>query len=1139
MNQVLTRILSILSLVVWIHTASQAKQWAAVSSSQPQKSEPVVIQSNITSSTVQFVLNGFYLEEVNTSKGLAHRVKSPGGSPLLKEGAPDLPLFSISLVIPDKGQMEVSVTHAKYTDYPNVMIAPSKGNVYRDVNISEVPYRYGKEYQQNSFYPSSLVDTRLPHIFRDYRGQTMLFQPFHYNPVTKVLRVYSEMTVELKQKTTTHGWNELVRNQPLQKIDAGFASLYKGHFGNFPSVTYVPLNETGKMLVICPSSWQQIIQPLVDWKIRKGIEVEVVDVLTAGGTATNIQAFIANKFNTNGIAYVLLVGDAPQLPCLYAQGGPSDPSMGYVLGNDSYAEVMIGRLSAETDPELQTQVDRILTYEMNPDPAGTWYQQGVVIGSNQGPGDDGEMDWEHALNMRSDLMGFAYTNVAELYDGTHPGTGDAPGDPTNIDLFNLFQSGIGLMTYTGHGSSTACSTTGLSNNDVANMTNVNMLPFIWAVACVNGQFDIPGGPCFAEKFVRAQHNGQPTGAIATYMSSINQSWNPPMDAQDEMVDILVQSYANNIKYTLGGLSVAGCMHMNDQYGVAGDEMTDTWHLFGDPTLNVRTTTPQLMNVSHAGTMPLGISSLNVNCSFNGALVCLTMNGQILGTGLANGGTALISFPSITAPDTVFVTITGFNQLPYQGQVLVIPATGPYVIYQNNTIHDNSGNNDGEIDFNETIDVDVSIQNVGIADAIAVSATLTTSDPYVTITNATSLFGDVFSSSSASVANAFQFVVANNVPDQHVISFVVVITDGNGNSWTSSFTQTVNAPSLEGGILTIDDAQGGDGDGMLEAGETANVIIRCMNNGHSDAPLSAAVISTISSFLNITVPTFNVGLIQKQNFVDATFQVSMLPNVAIGTNYDITLDLNSGAYMANRLYMGSAGIILEDFETGNFNKFSWTMGGNQPWIMNTTVPFEGIYCATNDDIDDSESSDLMLNITVMADDSVTFWYRLSSEQDWDYLRYSEDGIELGAWSGITGWNYAGFPISTGSHTIKWSYDKDSDFSVGTDQAWLDNIRLPFGTQVTGVTQVIRKNGIAVWPNPTAQWLNVSVKDFSGQRLTWSLKDISGREVLSGVQQQNFNTNDVFMLSVDGISAGLYMLNVTGGNVNKSLKVVIER
>jgi hypothetical protein len=33
----------------------------------------------------------------------------------------------------------------------------------------------------------------------------------------------------------------------------------------------------------------------------------------------------------------------------------------------------------------------------------------------------------------------------------------------------------------------------------------------------------------------------PTGAIAAFMSSISQSWDVPMDARDEMTDILVES----------------------------------------------------------------------------------------------------------------------------------------------------------------------------------------------------------------------------------------------------------------------------------------------------------------------------------------------------------------------------------------------------------------------------------------------------------------------------------------------------------------------------------------------------------------------------------------------------------------------
>ncbi|MBL7924908.1 MAG: T9SS type A sorting domain-containing protein, partial [Bacteroidia bacterium] len=821
----------------------------------------------------------------------------------------------------------------------------------------------------------------------------------------------------------------------------------------------------------------------------------------------------------------------------YAQGGASDPSYGYILGSDSYAEVMVGRFSAESDPDVMTQVQRVLNYEMYPDPSGLWYDRGVVVGSNQGPGDDGEMDWEHALNMRNDLVNFTYGNVSELYDGTHPGTGDAPGDPSSTDLFNLFQSGIGIMTYTGHGSSTACTTTGLANGDVQNMTNTNMLPFIWAVACVNGEFDMPGGPCFAETFLRATHNGAPTGAIATFMSSINQSWNPPMDAQDEMVDILVQSDSSNLKFTFGGLSVSGCMHMNDQYGLSGVEMTDTWHIFGDPTLQVRTATPQLMSVSHPSSMPVGLTSLTVNCNYNGGLVALTMNGQVLATGAVSGGAATLSFAPVGMPDTIFVTVTGFNQIPYLGQVLVIPASGPYVIYQSSTAKDLAGNNDGLVDFAETIDVDLTLHNVGLADAFNVSAVLSTSDSYVTILNNTVNAGNLLSNTSATLVNAFQYQVAADVPDQHMVFFSVDATDGNGGSWTSSFSQLIQAPALAGGILSIDDATGGDADGYLEAGESATVTIRCHNNGHSDAPLSSASISTFSNFLTLTSPLFNAGTIGKQQYVDATFQVSMLNNVALGTSYDITLQLNSGAYLASKTYVATAGIILEDFESNDFSAFNWLNGAVFPWITTSYQPFEGAYCATNGNVSDNESSELLISLTALADDSVTFWYRMSSEQDWDYLRFYIDGVEQGAWSGTGPWMYTGFPLGTGMHVLKFIYEKDSYLSAGMDCAWIDNVRLPVGSQVTGTAQMIRKDGLAIWPNPSEGIFNVSIEGMKDSDLHWSICDVQGKQLRSGNTRAQQGSSS-FALETNGLATGMYLLTLESGSTRRIAKIQVR-
>ena len=89
----------------------------------------------------------------------------------------------------------------------------------------------------------------------------------------------------------------------------------------------------------------------------------------------------------------------------------------------------------------------------------------------------------------------------------------------------------------------------------------------------------------------------------------------PMDGQDEMVDILVETYPGNIKHTFGGISVNGCMHMNDEYGAAGVEMTDTWTCFGDPSIMVRTATPELIPVAHDATIDENISTWTVPVSY--------------------------------------------------------------------------------------------------------------------------------------------------------------------------------------------------------------------------------------------------------------------------------------------------------------------------------------------------------------------------------------------------------------------------------------------------------------------------------------------------------------------------------------------
>ena len=107
--------------------------------------------------------------------------------------------LTTSIVIGDETNTAITVVSSSYTDYENVEVAPSKGNLLRDVNPAEIAFQYGAAYTQNAFYPSELAYLRNPYILRDFRGQTVVVNPIHYNPVTKVLRVYDELVVEVKE----------------------------------------------------------------------------------------------------------------------------------------------------------------------------------------------------------------------------------------------------------------------------------------------------------------------------------------------------------------------------------------------------------------------------------------------------------------------------------------------------------------------------------------------------------------------------------------------------------------------------------------------------------------------------------------------------------------------------------------------------------------------------------------------------------------------------------------------------------------------------------------------------------------------------------------------------------------------------
>ena len=175
--------------------------------------------------------------------------------------------------------------------------------------------------------------------------------------------------------------------------------------------------------------------------------------------------------------------------------------------------------------------------------------------------------------------------------------------------------------------------------------------------------------------------------------------------------------------------------MIDAYGGGGEEMMDTWCIFGDPTVVMRTAFPTELALSHQDVYFLGTPTLDVASPTEGALVALTFNGEILGTAFVENGVASIALDApLSIPGDYLLTGTAYNTIPYQSTVQVVPAEGPYVLSNGNTALDPAGDNDGNVDQGESIELELDLANVGIETAMDVQVTITTADEWVVITD---------------------------------------------------------------------------------------------------------------------------------------------------------------------------------------------------------------------------------------------------------------------------------------------------------------------------------------------------------------------------------------------------------------------
>ena len=971
---------------------------------------------------VNFHLNGFNTTKVQTPQGDQFIVSAPKMAAMLEAGAPELPSFPIPTIIGDRAEMTVSVIDAQYTDY-HMSIAPSKGNISRQVNPEDVPFTYGEMYKQDAFWPATQAVLNAPYIIRDFRGQNIMVSPFAYNPVSQTLRVYTDLTIEMT-KVSDNGENQkAARRSNTIKVDPEQKAAYAHRFINFgeTSARYTFDEDFGEMLIICADMYMSNVQPLVDWKNQSGRPTTMVSLSEAGGNnIENIKTFVTNYYNDpdHNLEFLLLVGEYNDItPKNYGSGSGgtcySDNYLGKLEGSDNYLEVLVGRFSVANAADADLQVGKTIYYERDVEAGAAWGSKGMGIGYyGAGSGHFGEDDYQHIDYIRDTLLHYTYSQVIEH----HGGSG---GDASVATISGTVNDGISIINYCNHGSETSWGVANYSVSNVNALTNDNMLPVVWSVACLNGKFDV--GTCFGESWLRAKNNatGAPTGAVAGMFSFVSQPWVPPMYGQDEMVDILAEwRHTDIFHHTIGGASLNGSMYVLDMAPGDSYQTFNTWLLFGDPSMMVRTAVPTEMNVTASPSiLMLGMNELSISAEADYAIATLTMDGETIASGEVINGECTLSFPALSEVGVADLVVLGYNKVTYMGTVEIVPAEGAYVAIDSYELSDPAN-------YGETIDMDLEIKNVGVETASNIAITISTENEYINITSAEGSVAMLEAGATAMV-EGFQFEVASNVPDGTRAQVDVTMTDGT-DEWTGKVMIDLHAPLLEMQSLLVSDTV---------------VELTVVNSGSAPFYGGNLLLSSCSPELTFDPETFvSEEIVEGGATLAFNAGYSFGPNVEPGSVFEASYEFTSGDFTLSNIFVVSYGSIMEDFESGVFGD-NWTFSQANAWTI-VDGGTKGTKCAKSMNSGMANSDyNMTLTVDVLSDGELSFMYKVSSEANWDKLHFYMDNQEKGVWSGTVAWTEFVQPVTVGHHTFKWSYTKDSSVNSGEDCAWVDDIVFP--------------------------------------------------------------------------------------------------
>ena len=1041
-----------------------------------------------------------------------------------KVGYPSLPELTKLIEIPLCDEVNVQIVSADYEEYDaaalNVLypVMPSQESCSKS-DTGKRPFNKNEAvYRTDAFYTSQpeVVTAHKIGTMRDVNLASVVVSPVAYNPVTNKIRVYNHIEVEITYENADIP-------ATLEMKDKYYSPLFhaaKEAVIN-PMNTRNEFNITPiKYLIIANDMFanNDSLLAFINWKKRIGYLVEIAYTNTVGTTTTAIRDYIQAEY-TNATTenpaptFVLLVGDIEQIPAFTGtQNHKTDLYYASWTSGDNLPDCYYGRFSAQNVNQLLPQIEKTLMYEQYTMPDPSYLGRAVLIAGN-------DNIW--APTHLNGQINYIYDNYINTASTTHNYTTvykhlyDCSSQASIIR--QEISAGCGWVNYTAHGSGYGWNEPAFNCYHVQRMNNARV-PDKGAVGYIGGS-DIT---YWDEDFYWSVGFRSTIDSTPTYNANSLGAYDKIFHTHGENHNAWVTSIAGYM--TAGDLAVEGSSSYLKQY------YWEVYHLMGDPSLKPYWGIPANLTVNADEFLLVGSTSYDVQ-TVPYAYVALTYNNELIAAAFTNAsGYANLTFSAVNIQGDYELAVSAQNHIQFFKTVQVIAPTGPFVAVSSSSLSEQSVPQPGS-----TVYMNVALTNYGVAAASNVTATLSSSYPGVVIPQNSVSDNSIAADATSTHNNAFTIVLPADAQDGDEIPFVITTTFGNDTT-TKYFTIMVVTP-----LFTIENVvlQNANGAASFAPGDIANVTVTYANAGHS--PLTNAVLRLTSRYSLVTVntPAQSIAVLPAGASATAQYQVAISTAVPDMTTVPLYVKCVMGQdVIVDTIYL-TVGTVMETFETGDLTAFPWQTNNN-PWFVTNEQPYAGNYCVrSKQDLADNDQSEFFITINCSAGASISYFRKVSSEDGYDFFKFYIDDTEMDSQTGSTGWSQASFPVDFGTHTFKFSYQKDSGVIGGSDCAWVDNIVLP-GMGNLCVEDISDSVGVethneilfSVFPNPTTGMLYVQSSEPAQQIVIY---DLSGRQLMScNGQAEQLNT-----INVNSLTSGVYFIRIFTTEQHSSVSKFIKQ